>query len=141
MSFSRIAYDTCSYAQKLNENVSHLDYTLDTVKNFHCGECRNELGLVGGNNVSRIEGNMVDLESNLFGIDRATSKCARMKYLPSGESFVQGKSMHKTCDYPKVSTKKNHLKSCQFTSFPAVPAPPPGNLFKCSAAGNGSALA
>ena len=132
MSFSRIAYDTCTYAQKLNANVSHLDYTLDSVKNFHCGECRNELGLLGGNNVSRVEGNMVDMESNLFGIDRTSSKCARMKYLPSSESFVQGKTMHKTCTYPKISTKKKHLKSCQFTTFPEIPAPPPLNQFKCS---------
>lgn len=131
MSFARIAYDTCTYAQKLNENVSHLDYTLDTNKNYHCGECRNELGLLGGNNVSRVDGNMVDLESNLFGIDRTTSRCARMKYLPSSDPFVQGKGMHKTCEYPKISTKKNHLKACQFTSFPEVPAPPPANPFKC----------
>lgn len=131
MSFARVAYDTCTYAQKLNENVSHLDYTLDTVKYNHCGQCRNELGLVGGNNVSRAEGNLVDLESNLFGIDRTSSKCAKMKYLPTDDNHVQGKGMYKTCTYPKISTKKKHLKSCQMFDYAPVSAPPPMNLFKC----------
>lgn len=131
MSFSRIRYDTCTYAERLNENVSHLDYTLDAIKYQNCNQCRNEIALVGGNNVSQVEGNLVDLESNLFGIDRPTSKCASLKWLPSGEAHVQGKGHHKTNCYPKVSTKKRHLKACQYTDFPAIPAPPPLDIFKC----------
>lgn len=131
MSFSRVAYDTCTYAERLNENVSHLDYTLDTIKYQNCNACRNELSLVGGNNVSQVEGNLVDLESNLFGIDRPTSRCASLRFLPSAQPFVQGKGQHKTNCYPKVSTKKKHLKACQFAGHPAIPAPPQLNTFKC----------
>ena len=42
-----------------------IQYLLNKIKYEHEQKCRNELGLVGGSNVSRIKGNLVDLESDL----------------------------------------------------------------------------
>jgi hypothetical protein len=128
MSYSRISYDTCTYSQKLNENVSQIGYVLDPLKYKHCSPCRFELGLVGGNNVSNISGNIVDLESNLFGIDREASKCSALKYLP-GE--YKSKGIFKTTCHKAIDTTPQHLNKCQMFSYPAVQAPPPMNLYKC----------
>jgi hypothetical protein len=85
--------------------------------------------LVGGNNVSRVSvKSIVDLESNLFGIDRESSRCAQSRYLP-GE--VQGKSTFKPVCYKKIDMTPNHLRHCQFANFPAVPNAPEPDIFKC----------
>ena len=130
MSFSRTHYDKCSYVERLNENVSALDYTLDTVKYNNCRQCIHSLGLVSGNSVSRVAGNLVDLESNLMGIDRPTSRCAKYRYMPT-DGYVQGKRQYKTIKYPKVNTAKRHLPRCQMFGYPEVPAPPQPSPFSC----------
>jgi hypothetical protein len=132
MSFTRLNYDTCSYAQNLNTNVSYLSYLMDTSRNEHCTPCRNQLGLVGGNNVSKATGSLVDLESNLFGIDRPqTSKCTIHHFKPHDGEYEQGIGQYKTTCYPKIPTDKKHLNSCQFFSYPGVPTPPSLDLHKC----------
>ena len=129
MSFNRVKYDTCSYSQNLTQNVSYLSYTLDTLKYQHCTPCRSELGLVGGNNVSKVSGNLVDLESNLFGIDRELSACDTQKYLP-GE--LQGKKLYKTSCYKKIDDTPKHLRHCNMINYGAVPNAQALQLSKCS---------
>ena len=53
-------------------------------------KCRNELGLVGGTEVSNISGNLVDLESDLLGITRVQSKCIARQYQPACPLGGQG---------------------------------------------------
>lgn len=132
MSFTRLQYDNCQYKQELSDNVSVLGYLLDPIKYDHCTQCRHEIGLVGGNNVSRANGNLVDLENDLLGINRETSKCAAYKYLPRDDNFVQGKAFNKQVKYPTVSTEPVHLRSCQMFRLPGVPVPPPTQAFTCS---------
>ena len=131
MSFNRLTYDNCSYKTNLSENISQLSYLLDTVKYENCSKCRNELGLVGGTNVSQVAGNLVDLESDLFNIDRSGSKCPTMKYLPSSDGYVQGKPGYKPVCYPKIDTNMKHLRPCQFVSYRETPLPPSLDLYKC----------
>ena len=129
MSFNRVKYDTCAYSQNLTENVSYLSYTLDPMKYQHCTPCRSELGLVGGNNVSKISGNLVDLESNLFGIDREESSCSAMKYLP-GE--LHGKKHFKTTCYKEIDPTPKHLKHCSFINYGKLANSPMMSQAKCS---------
>ena len=70
MSFNRLAYDSCEYQQKLEQNVSNIDFILDPIKYEHDQKCRNEFGLLGGTNVSHVKGNLVDLENDLRGQNR-----------------------------------------------------------------------
>ena len=129
MSFNRVKYDTCSYSQNLTENVSYLSYTLDPLKFQHCSPCRSELGITGGNNVTKVAGNLVDLESNLFGIDREQSSCAAMKYLP-GE--MKGKKQYETTCYKEIDASPKHLKHCQFINYGSISNGPAMNLSKCT---------
>ena len=82
MSSSRSFYDNCAYVQKTKQSESVGDYMMYPGKYYSDNACRNELGLVGGNDVSLFKGNMVDLESDLRGITRDLSLCSASKYKP-----------------------------------------------------------
>lgn len=132
MSFTRLQYDTCEYKQELSENVSVLGYLLDPVKYNHCTPCRAELGLIGGNNVSQATGSLVDVENDLFGINRGISRCAITKHIPRDDNKVQGKDLYKDTKFPVVDTTPKHLKSCQFFNLPSVPRVPDVQPYSCS---------
>ena len=63
---NELIYDNCEYNTKLSESVGPLEYMLDPMQYENCNKCRIELGIVGGNNVSHVKGNLVDLESDLM---------------------------------------------------------------------------
>ena len=132
MSFNRMTYDTCSYKQDLAENVSQLSYLLDPIKFEHCQKCRHELGLVGGTNVGVTKGNLVDLENDLFGINRPNTLCPSYKFTPRSDNVVQGKEYIKPVEHPEVDTEMLQLRPCQMINYNVVPHPPPMDLFSCS---------
>lgn len=125
MSFNRLKYDTCEYQQELKQSVGTLSYVMSTLPFENCQPCRHELGLVGGNAVSGIKGNMVDLESDLRGQTRILTKCPTRKYTPSNDGFI-----HNDMTNP-INTQPMHLPACQMISYKRVPAPPPLVLDKC----------
>lgn len=132
MSFNRLSYDTCAYKQELAENVSQLSYLLDPIKYENCQKCRNELGLVGGTNVGHINGNLVDLENELFGINRPNTHCPAYKFTPRDDGQVQGKEYIKPVEHPSVDVSMQQLRPCQMINYNPIPHPPPMNLFSCS---------
>ncbi len=83
---------------------------------------RHELGLVAGNNVSVISGNMMDLESDLRGITRPNTFAPWRKYQPpqpSEKSIVRNNTKGDlTIDKTPV-----HLPTYQMWAYPAVYAP------------------
>lgn len=103
-------------------------------------KCRNALGLVGGAEVSHIKGNLIDLESDLYGITRPNSKCNAKQYVPScplgggacpdypADIQFRDKS---TAEYKSVSTEPYHLKTCQTWSYPGTPVPKPYGKETC----------
>lgn len=85
---------------------------------------RHILGTVGGNNVSLISGNRVDLESDLLGITRPNTWCNYREHLPP----KQGATIIKR-DNPKIdisiNVKPKHLPAYQMWAYPATFAPLP----------------
>lgn len=130
MSFTKLSYDDCAYRTNLSQNVGLLSYNLDSVKFNSCNKCRHEVGLVGGTAVSHVSGNLVDLESNLFGIDREASKCATMKYLPR-ENETVGTKFYNLGAPNQVDTTMKHLPACQMHNVLGVPHPPPMQPYTC----------
>ena len=63
MSWNRLRSDTCSYKNELAQSVGSLGWILDPSRFENNSKCRIAHGIVGGNDVSIIKGNMVDLES------------------------------------------------------------------------------
>ena len=132
MSFTRTFTDPCAYKKTLEENVSYASYMLDPIRYDNCNKCRHELGIVGGTAVSHVKGNLIDLESNLFGIDRDLSRCPSSRFVPRGDQQVQGTTLYRDSCRPVVDTHMKHLSSCQMFDYaPFTPQPPPLDLFKC----------
>jgi|UniRef100_A0A6C0J7L0 hypothetical protein len=73
---NNLIYDKCFLDAKVKEYNDSLNYALYDGKYYNSSKCRMELGLVGGNNVSLYSGNLVDLESNLLGIQNTATKYA-----------------------------------------------------------------
>lgn len=88
----------------------------------HVKERRHILGLVGGNEVSRIAGNQTDLESDLQGITRPNSDCAARKHLPPSSDAIQ-----RTNPKLKISIDAApvHLAVYQQWAYPSVIGPEP----------------
>lgn len=137
MSFTRPIYDPCAYSKELDESTSTLNYVLDPNKWYNCNECRNEFGLVAGNNVSRYSGNLVDLESDLRNQTRLYSRCPSKKYLPKCKDSCKHSSGTPCGSRACQPDNLYHLPSCQMIqykpridhigyeiNYPACPAPP-----------------
>lgn len=126
MSFNNLSYDSCTYRKDLKENVGILSYVLSPFRFEHKNKCRHELGLVGGTAVSHIDGNLVDLESELRGQTRYLTKCTSTAATPlqQGQSIINDKT-------PPIPTTMKHLPPCQMISYRSVPLPPPMNMNKC----------
>jgi hypothetical protein len=81
MSFNRLHYDTCAYKNDLAQSVGTLGYMLYPGRYENMSNSRIEFGIVAGNDVSIIKGNMVDLESDLRNQTKLASKCPQLQYL------------------------------------------------------------
>lgn len=126
MSFNRTTYDTCSYKQDLQDNVSTLSYLLSPYRYEHVNKCRHQLGFVGGTAVSHVQGNLVDLDSELRGQTRIISKCGTNQYVPTNDGIIKN---DKTAP---IDTTMLHLPACQSIMYREVPLPPSINYNKCS---------
>jgi hypothetical protein len=125
MSFNRSIYDSCSYKQELQENVSTLSYILSPFRYEHKDKCRHQLGFVGGTNVSHVKGNLVDLDSELRGQTRIISKCQTNLYIPTEDGIIKNDKTQ------PIDTGKLHLPSCQSIMYRSTPAPPKMNYNHC----------
>ena len=133
MAFSRPRYETCAYKQFLAESIGELGYVLDPVKFYHSSPARIEKGIVAGNDVSIARsGNLVDVESDLLGIDRKLSRCETLKYqnpCPNGtmnschprQLIIRGNPSNsaRVIDIAPV-----HLPSAQMFRYTPIPLPP-----------------
>jgi hypothetical protein len=115
-------------------------YTQLPAKFENPSKCRNGLGLVGGTEVSNISGNLVDLESDLYGITRVQSKCIQRQYQPAcplggpdcpdtpGPLHFTEKS---TGESRTINTTPRHLPTCQLNTYPGVGTPSQLNVNSC----------
>lgn len=105
-----------------SENPQHYD---DLTSQFvHPTPKRHILGIVGGNEVSLIKGNMVDLESDLRGINIPNTFAPWRQYQPpqKGEKQIVRNNLK---EHLKIDVQKNHLPVYQMMAYPAVIAPLP----------------
>lgn len=105
-----------------SENPQHYD---DLTSQFvHPTPKRHILGIVGGNEVSLIKGNMVDLESDLRGINIPNTFAPWRQYQPpqKGEKQIVRDNLK---EHIKIDVQKNHLPVYQMMAYPAVIAPLP----------------
>jgi hypothetical protein len=130
---NRLMYDKCAYNEDLTQSVSPLAYMLDKSRFENVNKCRIPLGVVGGTAVSHVDGNLVDLENNLFGLDRPETLCSAYKFIPTKDGQpLQGKEYIKPVCHPNINTQMKHLPTCQMQSFHGINMPEPIKPFQCS---------
>jgi len=140
MSFNQLKYDPCATEQFYRQSVGPLSHQMDPMRFENCSKCRIELGLVGGTAVSHVKGNMVDLESDLFGITRLSSKCPGLDYqMPCPKTGMGSCQPNKitirgtpTTKARSINTQLIHLPSCQMQRFRPVPLPPAIKYPRCA---------
>ena len=124
MSSNRLRYDTCAYKVDINQSCGPLSYLLNPMAYENCNKCRHEFGLLGGQDVSNIKGNIVDLENDLRGLTRLATKCPAKKYAPTQGNVltIPGNACNKE---RVVDLTKVHLPTCQYITRPLVALPKP----------------
>jgi hypothetical protein len=102
------------------EDPQHYDYL--TSQFTHPTPRRHMLGMVGGNDVTIIKGNMVDLESDLRRINIPNTFAPWRQYQPPqrGDKEIV-RNYVKT--QQKINIQKDHLPVYQMIAYPAVVAP------------------
>lgn len=131
MSSNRLIYDTCAYKHNLQQSVGPLEYVLNPMKFENSSKCRIDLGVIGGTAVSHVRGNLVDLETDLRGQTRRSTKCPTKLYqnpCPQGDInnckpgtiYIPGdpSQTERTID-----TTMLHLPSCQMMRYKPTPLP------------------
>ena len=85
---------------------------------------RHILGIVGGNDVSIVKGNMVDLESDLRRINIPNTFCPWRQYQPpnAGQKEIVRDNLKMNL---KIDTRLQHLPTYQMWAYPGMPAPVP----------------
>lgn len=104
------------------ENPQHYDRMVS--QEVHSTPRRHILGLVGGNEVSRIKGLQVDLESDLRGINLPITFAPWRQYQPPKKNQMDI-IRNTTKGDVSINVQKEHLPAYQMWAYPAVLAPVP----------------
>ena len=104
------------------DNPQHYDFLTTQIVNSN--PQRHILGIVGGNEVSLIKGNMVDLESDLRGINIPNTFCPWKKYQPPPQHQKEIVRDNRKINL-KIDVQKAHLPVYQMWAYPAVISPEP----------------
>lgn len=139
MSWNRLRTDTCAYKSYLAESIGSLAWVMDPVRFDNPHKARIEFGIVGGNDVSIVRGNLVDLESDLKGQTRLSSKCPSLDYqnpCPNGamntcqprQVVIRGNPSNMG---RVVDTTPLHLRGAQMFRYTPIPMPPTIMAPKC----------
>lgn len=105
------------------ENPQHYDQMES--QEVHEAPRRHVLGLVGGNEVSRIKGSQVDLESDLRRITLPLTATPWRQYQPPKRGEKEIVRENTKTDRLVIDVAKKHLPTYQMWAYPAVVAPAP----------------
>jgi hypothetical protein len=105
-------------------------YVEDRFAQVHVNPARHMLGLVGGNEVSLPTGPMVDVESDLKGLNHPLTKCSARKYQapPLEQTTIDRKS---TKGSVSINVRPRHLPAVQMWPYKASFGPVPMNVTQC----------
>lgn len=113
MSFNRTNYDKCKIDRTYRDSNFTLMYQLEPSKYYNCNKCFMTGSILGGPTVSVSRDKVVDVESQLFGINRIYSKCPTHQYLPTAQTY------NTTNGAPGDNQiQNNQLQACYFINQP-----------------------
>jgi hypothetical protein len=122
------AYETTPLKDE-KENPQYYQQSVSVYQ--HKKEARHILGLVGGNEVSGIEGNRADLESDLLGLTRPITWGNTREHVPDSKN--SNTIERKNAKYNlSINVKPVHINSYQMWAYPATFAPVPFKQETCT---------
>jgi hypothetical protein len=105
-------------------------YVEDRFTHVHMKPARHMLGLVGGNEVSLPRGSMVDVESDLKGLNIPLTKCSAREYqAPPVEQYSIDRKTTKGS--VSINVRPRHLPSVQMWPYKASFGPVPMKVTQC----------
>lgn len=93
MSFNRLDYDKCAYAQRLNESTSPLEYSLYKGKYENCKDCKLSSYT---NDLPQLDKTIV--ENELYNLNRTSTLCSSKKYNPNEKVKLPKYSTPRICE-------------------------------------------
>jgi len=84
MNFNRLNYDTCTYQHNLKQSVGVADYILGMPR-VNCNACFNanpSAGNIDTQATVKSKDALVDIDSELMGLNRKASNCPTSAYIP-----------------------------------------------------------
>ena len=94
MSFNRLDYDKCAYAQRLDESTSPLDYLLFKGKYENEKDCK-----LSSNTNDASQLNKTVVENELYNLNRTSSLCSSNKYSALSKIDVPKHSPVRMCEH------------------------------------------
>ena len=123
------AYETTPLeaGKERKENPQYYEQSVGVYQ--HKKEGRHVLGVVGGNEVSGIQGNRVDLESDLLGITRPITWGNARQHVPTTSDTIERKNAKYDIS---IDVTPVHLNAYQMWAYPATFAPIPFKQETCT---------
>jgi hypothetical protein len=111
MSFNRLTYDTCSYVHDLDASLKVGEYMINTP--FQDQNCffPNPYIRLNNNGASICDSNLIDVDSELSGLNVKATKCPSKKFIPSNKPFCNFVNM-KECSFLSPEDTKLSNPAC-----------------------------
>jgi hypothetical protein len=121
-------FQTLTHPFEASENPQAYSHTPFTF--VHKEPARHMLGLIGGNEVSLPKGNVVDVESDLRGLNLPLTKSPARQYQPPAvkQATIHRKSVKGT---QSIDVRPRHLPAIQMWPYAATFAPVPMKVTQC----------
>ena len=122
---NRLKYDQCATSMAQQTSVMPVQYQLDILKFEQSRPCFADIGIVGGS-TTPLGASRVDVENDLRGITRPSTKCQEYKYTPCQNPVSRGVEYIKPMCHPSIdNTKVQELGKCPaFFTRPTMAGPP-----------------
>lgn len=132
MSSYQEAYEKPPMSSQMEKTENPQSYVYADYSVQHVKAARHILGLVGGNEVSGVKGNATDVESDLRGITRPTTRANSRQHQPLHMNQMSIERTNAKYSTPlKINIEPAHLPTYQLWAYPATFAPEPFKKETC----------
>ena len=117
MSSNKLIYDCDHTVLKNLENKNQMQYSLSPDKFYNVNQVRINRGIISGNDVSINKGNLVDLESELKGVNKIASKAPNNKYPHNTMQLNKYYIRHNDFDVDVINIAKKDLQTVDMFDY------------------------
>ena len=117
MSSNKLIYDCDHTFFKNLENRNQMQYLMSPDKFYNVNQYRIHRGIISGNDISINKGNLVDLESELKGVNKIASKSPNNKYPNNTIELNNYYIRHSDFDVDVINIAKHDLQTVDMFDY------------------------